>query len=98
MLQDLNGQVVWITGAGTGIGEGAAIKLAEAGCKVALSGRRKSVLEDVASKINSSNVSIHPLDVSNNDDVENVANEIIAKYGRIDIGVFSAGINIKNRK
>ena len=55
MLQDLNGQVVWITGAGTGIGEGAAIKLAEAGCKVALSGRRKSVLEDVASKINSSN-------------------------------------------
>jgi len=97
MLQDLNGQVVWITGAGTGIGEGAAIKLAEAGCKVALSGRRKSVLEDVASKINSTNVSIHPLDVSNNDDVENVANEIIAKYGRIDIGVFSAGINIKNR-
>ena len=49
MKQDLTGQVAWITGAGTGIGESAAIKLSEAGCKVVLSGRRKEKLEDVVS-------------------------------------------------
>ena len=32
MLEDLNGRVAWVTGAGTGIGESGAIKLAEAGC------------------------------------------------------------------
>ena len=49
MLQELSGKVVWITGAGTGIGESAAIKLAEEGCKVALSGRRISVLDATSS-------------------------------------------------
>ena len=59
-MQDLEGQVAWITGAGTGIGESAAIKLAEAGCSVVLSGRRREVLEDVANHIGD-NVAIHPL-------------------------------------
>ena len=90
MLEDIKGKVAWITGAGSGIGESAAIKLVEAGCKVALSGRRVSVLEEVASKINSNNVSIHQLDVSDNESVVQTANEIIKQYGQIDIGVFSA--------
>ena len=51
MLSDIKGQVAWVTGAGTGIGESAAIKLAEAGCKVILSGRRSDVLSKVSSKI-----------------------------------------------
>ena len=51
MLQDLEGQVAWITGAGTGIGESAAIKMAAAGCKVVLSGRRKDVLENVMTSL-----------------------------------------------
>lgn len=97
MLEDIKGKVVWITGAGSGIGESAAIKLVEAGCKVALSGRRVSVLEEVASKINSNNVSIHQLDVSDNESVVQTANEIIKQYGQIDIGVFSAGINVTKR-
>ncbi|HJO60777.1 MAG TPA: SDR family NAD(P)-dependent oxidoreductase, partial [SAR202 cluster bacterium] len=66
MLEDIQGKVAWITGAGTGIGESGAIKLAEAGCKVVLSGRRHDVLKNVASKI-SGDVSIQPLDVSDND-------------------------------
>jgi NADP-dependent 3-hydroxy acid dehydrogenase YdfG len=96
LSQDLNGQVAWITGAGTGIGESAAIKLAEAGCKVVLSGRRKEVLENVASNIGDS-VSIKPLDVSDKEAVINTAEMILEEQGRIDIGVFSAGINVRNR-
>ena len=70
-MQDLEGQVAWITGAGTGIGESAAIKLAEAGCSVVLSGRRREVLEDVANHIGD-NVAIQPLDVSDSKAVEDV--------------------------
>ena len=96
MLRDLTGEVAWITGAGTGIGESGAIKLAEAGCKVILSGRRTAPLENVAAQI-PGDVTIEPLDVSDHDDVMAVAERIIGKYGRIDIGVFSAGVNIKDR-
>ena len=96
MLRDLTGEVAWITGAGTGIGESGAIKLAEAGCKVILSGRRTAPLENVAAQI-PGDVTIEPLDVSDHDDVMAVAERIIGKYGRIDIGEFSAGINIKDR-
>tara|TARA_B100000530_G_scaffold298198_1_gene217868 strand:+ start:204 stop:938 length:735 start_codon:yes stop_codon:yes gene_type:complete len=96
MLRDLTGEVAWITGAGTGIGESGAIKLAEAGCKVILSGRRTAPLENVAAQI-PGDVTIEPLDVSDHDDVMAVAERIIGKYERIDIGVFSAGINIKDR-
>ena len=95
MLRDLTGEVAWITGAGTGIGESGAIKLAEAGCKVILSGRRTAPLENVAAQI-PGDVTIEPLDVSDHDDVMAVAERIVGKYGRIDIGVFSAGINIKD--
>ncbi len=96
MLEDLDGKIAWITGAGTGIGESGAIKLAEAGCKVVLSGRRTEVLEIVANKIQG-DVDVAPLDVSDNDAVVAVANKIIEQHGRIDIGVFSAGINVRNR-
>ena len=96
MLQDLTGKVAWVTGAGSGIGESAAIKLADAGCKVILSGRRRNMLEKVTEKIQNQ-VSVEPVDVSDFDSVVSVANRIGDNYGPIDIGVFSAGINIKNR-
>jgi NAD(P)-dependent dehydrogenase (short-subunit alcohol dehydrogenase family) len=96
MLQDLTGQVAWITGGGTGIGESGAIKLAEAGCQVVLSGRRAEPLEAVAAQI-PGDVSIEPLDVSDNESVIAVTERILERYGQIDIGVFSAGINVKDR-
>ena len=96
MLQDLTGKVAWVTGAGSGIGESAAMKLADAGCKVILSGRRRNMLEKVTEKIQNQ-VSVEPVDVSDFDSVVSVANRIVDNYGPIDIGVFSAGINIKNR-
>jgi len=99
MLQDLAGQVAWITGAGTGIGAAGAIKLAEAGCKVVLSGRRVEPLEEVEARIQEvgGESVLEPLDVSSQPDVAAVVDRIHARFGRLDIGVFSAGINIKER-
>lgn len=99
MLQDLAGQVAWVTGAGTGIGEASAVKLAEAGCKVVLSGRRVEPLERVAGAIEAAGgeVVVEPLDVSVQEDVGAVVDRTVERFGRIDIGVFSAGINVKDR-
>jgi NADP-dependent 3-hydroxy acid dehydrogenase YdfG len=96
MLRDLTGKVAWITGAGTGIGEGAAIALAEAGMQVILSGRRLEKLETVAASC-AGNTRIEVLDVADKDAVVAVAERIVAEYGRIDVLVASAGINVKDR-
>ncbi|MFT5691100.1 MAG: NAD(P)-dependent dehydrogenase (short-subunit alcohol dehydrogenase family), partial [Oceanicoccus sp.] len=99
MLQNLTNKVVWITGAGSGIGEDAAMKLARAGCKVVLSGRRTAPLTSVANRIKAEGleVSVEPLDVSDKDAVRMTVDRIKDTFGRIDICVFSAGINIKER-
>lgn len=96
MLRDLTGKVAWITGAGTGIGEGAAIALAAAGMQVVLSGRRADKLESVAAAC-AGNPAIEILDVADKDAVVAVAQRIVAQFGSIDVLVASAGINVKDR-
>lgn len=95
-LQDLTGQVAWITGAGTGIGEGAARSLAAAGMTVVLSGRRREKLEGVAAELGAA-ASIEELDVSDRDSVAQTAQRIFDKHGKIDVLVASAGINVRER-
>ena len=89
-------KVAWITGAGSGIGEASAIKLASEGFSVVLSGRTKETLDIVASKCEGQ-VLVKPLDVSNYEDVKVVFEDIISDYGRVDVLVASAGLNAKNR-
>ena len=96
MLRDLAGKIAWVTGAGTGIGEGGAVALAEAGMHVVLSGRRQQKLEEVAARCHG-RASIEILDVADKHAVAAVAERILAAHGRIDVMVASAGINIKER-
>ena len=58
-MRDLKDTVAWITGAGTGIGEGAAVAMAREGAKVILTGRRLDPLEQVSKKINISHYSFY---------------------------------------
>ncbi|MEM7003276.1 MAG: SDR family oxidoreductase [Pseudomonadota bacterium] len=95
-MRNLTDKVAWVTGAGTGIGEAGAIALADAGMHVVLSGRRQEKLEEVAAQCQGRAV-IEPLDVADKDDVLAVAERITAKFGRLDILVASAGINVKQR-
>ena len=98
-MRDLTGSVAWITGAGSGIGESAALKMAEAGATVVLSGRRRDALEAVSKQIEAAGgtASIEPLDVADKHAVLDVVVRIQARHGRIDIGVFSAGVNVTER-
>ncbi len=95
-MRDLSGKVAWITGAGTGIGEAAALALTEVGMQVVLSGRRADKLDEVARQCKGEPL-VKVLDVADKAAVNEVAQHILQKYGRIDVLVASAGINVKHR-
>jgi NADP-dependent 3-hydroxy acid dehydrogenase YdfG len=92
-------RVAWVTGGGSGIGEAGAEALAADGWTVVVSGRRKDALDSVVVRISQGGGSAEaiPLDVSVAADVEKAAGQISAKYGRIDLLVNSAGINVPKR-
>ncbi len=92
----LEGKVVWVTGAGSGIGEAAAMALAQEGARVVLTGRRAEALEKVAGAIGAA-AEIQPGDVTVADDIGRIAVAIQAKHGRLDILVANAGMNIVER-
>jgi NADP-dependent 3-hydroxy acid dehydrogenase YdfG len=95
----LSGKVAWITGAGTGIGLAAAKALAQSGATVVMSGRREDVLAAEAAQIRAGagKAEVAALDVADSAAVARVAEEILARHGRIDILVNSAGVNTANR-
>ena len=92
-------RVAWITGGGSGIGLAGAQELAREGWTVVISGRRKDVLDEAVASIAKSGgkVEAMALDVSSAADAEKVAKEIVAKHGRIDLLVNSAGVNVPKR-
>jgi NADP-dependent 3-hydroxy acid dehydrogenase YdfG len=98
-MAKLTGKIVWVTGAGTGIGEGAALALAEEGASLVLTGRRPGPLEEVAARINASGGSayVQAGDMTSASSVKTIADWIEAKFGRLDIFVANAGINILER-
>jgi NADP-dependent 3-hydroxy acid dehydrogenase YdfG len=93
-------RVAWVTGGGSGIGEAGAEALAADGWIVVVSGRRKEALDAVVAKITGAGGQAEaiPLDVSAATDVEKVAGEIVARHGRINLLVNSAGINVAKRR
>jgi len=95
-MRTLNDKVAWITGAGTGIGAAAARALAHIGMRVVLSGRRAEPLDELAHAIGPRALA-RPLDVADKTAVGIVANEIVERFGRIDVLVNSAGLNARNR-
>jgi NADP-dependent 3-hydroxy acid dehydrogenase YdfG len=92
-------RVAWVTGGGSGIGEAAAEALAVDGWIVVVSGRRKDALDQVVGNIGKKGGKAEaiPLDVSSKDSVNKAADQIVAKHGRIDLLVNSAGINVPKR-
>src|SRR5256885_3280819 len=92
-------RVAWITGGGSGIGESGAECLAADGWTVVVSGRRKAELDRVVAKIaaRGGKAEAIALDVSSKADVNKAADAIVARHGRIDLLVNSAGVNVPKR-
>jgi NADP-dependent 3-hydroxy acid dehydrogenase YdfG len=96
----LHGKVAWVTGAGSGIGEAAALKLAEEGAALVLTGRRRDPLEAVAARIAAmgGTAEVQPADLMQPEQVKAVGAFIEARFGRLDILVNNAGLNILPRR
>jgi short-subunit dehydrogenase len=93
----VRGKTIMITGASSGIGERAAIKIGEAGGKVLLVARTKEKLDEVAAEVQDQGGTafVHPCDLSNPDDVERMAHEVLDRHGHVDILVNNAGKSIR---
>ncbi len=96
---DLSGQVAVVTGAGNGIGKACAIALADSGAQVALIDISQAAMEQTQAEITSrgGSCTAYLCDVSNVAAINETYQAIVDYYGRIDIAVNSAGINIQQR-
>ncbi len=93
----VRGKVVLITGASSGIGKAAAVKAADAGATVLLVARSVEKLEETKAEIEEGGgiAHIHRCDMSDIEDVERMAEEVLAYHGQVDILVNNAGRSIR---
>jgi NADP-dependent 3-hydroxy acid dehydrogenase YdfG len=91
----LSGKAALVTGASSGIGEAAALALAEAGAAVAVFGRRAERLNALVARIEAAGgkALALPGDVAVEADATKSVEDIVAQLGRIDILVNAAGVN-----
>ena len=90
----LDGQVVIVTGATSGLGVGFARAVAGAGAQVVIAGRRAKRLVDVAAELEATGATVRarPTDVADPADCAALADFAVAEFGKIDGLVNNAGI------
>jgi NAD(P)-dependent dehydrogenase (short-subunit alcohol dehydrogenase family) len=91
------GRIVMVTGASSGIGKAAAMKIADAGGVVLLVARTAERLEETKATIEASGGTayVHPADLSDLEDIDRMADEVLAQHGHVDILVNNAGRSIR---
>ena len=83
-----NQKKIWVTGASSGIGKAVAEKFANEGWQVAVSARRKEILDEMSKN---ENMFSYPCDVTNTLQVEETTTKIINDFKKIDICLFCSG-------
>lgn len=91
-MKELNEKVIVVMGASGGIGEAAALKIAERGGKLVIAARREERLKAVKDAMPNAEIDYIVADVSNYDDVKAVIDLAVDKYGKIDVLFNNAGI------
>jgi short-subunit dehydrogenase len=93
----VRGRVVMVTGASSGIGKSAAMKIADAGGIVLLVARTAEKLEETKATIEArgGRAYVHSADLSDMDDIERMADEVLAQHGHVDVLVNNAGRSIR---
>ena len=94
VLSGIEGKVIVITGASSGIGEVTALLLAERGAKVVLGARRSDRLEALAARITKMGceVSYAQTDVRRRSDLSDLVKLACERYGKLDVLVNNAGV------
>ena len=98
-LFSLTGKVAVITGSSRGIGRASAEMLAQLGAKVVISSRKAPACEEVADGIVKAGGDAHviPCNISRRDEVEALIAGATKQYGKVDVLVCNAGMNVRNR-
>ncbi|WP_329519926.1 SDR family oxidoreductase [Spirillospora sp. NBC_01491] len=88
----LKGKVAVITGAGPGLGRTLAVLMAREGADVAVAARSAATLDDTAGRVRAENRAALPVptDVSDPDQVRDLAAAVIDRFGRVDVLVNAA--------
>jgi short-subunit dehydrogenase len=97
-LEDaVSGKTVLITGASSGIGRATAMKIGEAGGTVLLVARTKEKLDELAEEIEDlgGTAYSYPCNLTDMDDIDRMADEVLAKYDTVDILINNAGKSIR---
>lgn len=86
-------KVVLVTGGSAGLGEAIARQFGVAGCKVAIAGLEPDLLQKTAIEFQAEKIDVLPIvaNVTNPDDVDRLFQEVIARFGRLDVLVNAAG-------
>ena len=93
----MNGKVVVITGASSGIGLATAKEFASQGAHVVLAARRIDLLQDAVSELSQNGYSATaiPTDVTNEEDCRKLIHQTVEKFGRLDVLINNAGISMR---
>lgn len=91
MSSRLKGKTAIVTGAGSGIGRACALAFAREGARVALVGRRRKRLEEVAQKIGDSAFLLEA-DVAKKTEIDRVVAETVARFDGLNILLNNAGV------
>ena len=97
LQRSVKGRQVLITGASSGIGKAAAIRVGAAGGEVLLVARRGELLEETKSEIvNQGGVAdVHVCDLSDPAEIDRMASEVLEKHGHVDVLINNAGRSIR---
>jgi NAD(P)-dependent dehydrogenase (short-subunit alcohol dehydrogenase family) len=91
MNSRLKGKIAIVTGAGSGIGRACALALAREGARVALVGRRKTLLDQVAREIGDSAL-VLAADISRKDEIDRIIEHTVARFGGLNVLLNNAGV------
>src|SRR5436190_21824664 len=97
MKMKLQDRTAVITGASKGLGRAMALALAAEGARVALVSRDREKLNAVADEVTAAGgrATVFTADVTSEEDVRRVESEILAVYGKVNILINNAGVNVR---
>ncbi len=103
-MGQLDGKIALITGASSGIGRAIALRFGQEGAKVVVNylggtgekaDARKAQAGEVVDAVGAGNALAFPCDVSKREQVQAMVDATVARFGRLDVAVNNAGIEIK---
>jgi NAD(P)-dependent dehydrogenase (short-subunit alcohol dehydrogenase family) len=96
-MEFFRNKTILITGGSSGIGKATALRLARFGAQIALAARHREVLAQVGAEIEEAGATslVVPTDVTDAGQVRNAVEATVARFGKLDILLASAGLSMR---